>query len=254
MPSSSALPSCSCSVVITSCRRFDLLRASLQTLQANLDIPPQNWIIVEDSDDERVRACVNELGIDAKVIVNGKQLGQILSIDRAYHEVETPFVFHSEDDWEFYRSGFIQESLAILDAFPKISMVGLRARPDQNPLVRAMPKRSHDGIEFFVLDPKLHPEYFSYCFNPGLRRMSDYRTVGPFAAIGPEADVSFAFKQHGFAIANLEADAVRHIGEGRHVHDPTQPAKAKTLSQKLMRSFRKRWKRLGRKRPDMFAG
>jgi hypothetical protein len=247
MPSSSTLPPCDYSVVITSCRRFDLLRPSIETLKRCLDIPPRKWIIVEDSDDEGVRACVKELGIDATVIVNGKQLGQILSIDRAYAEVDTPYVFHSEDDWEFYRSGFIQESLAILEAHPKLSMVGLRARDDQNPLVRNMPKLSHDGIDYFVLDPKLHPEYFSYCFNPGLRRMSDYRTVGPFAKHGPEADVSYAFKQHGYAIANLEADAVRHIGDGRHVHDPTQPPKAKTLPQKLMRSFRKRWKRLQRK-------
>jgi hypothetical protein len=243
MPSSSTLPPCSFSVVITSCRRFDLLRPSVETLVANLDVAPKKWIIVEDSADERVRDCVKDLGIDATVIVNGTQLGQIASIDRAYAEVDTPYVFHSEDDWEFYRKGFIQESLAILEAHPKLSMVGLRARPDQNPLVRNMPKLLQDGVAYFVLDPKLHPEYFSYCFNPGLRRMSDYHAVGPFSKHGPEADVSYAFKQHGFAIANLEADAVRHIGDGRHVHDPTQPAKAKTLPQKLMRSLRKRWKR-----------
>jgi hypothetical protein len=109
-----------------------------------------------------------------------------------------------------------------------------------------MPRLSHDGIGYFVLDPKLHPEYFSYCFNPGLRRMSDYRDVGPFSKHGPEADVSYAFKQRGFAIANLEADAVRHIGDGRHVHDPTQPPKARTLVQKIRRSIRKRMKRLQR--------
>jgi hypothetical protein len=246
MPSSSTLPPCSYTVVITSCRRFDLLRPSILTLKANLDVAPKKWIIVEDSDDQRVRDCVKDLGIDATVIVNGKQLGQIASIDRAYAEVDTPYVFHSEDDWEFYRKGFIQESLAILEAHPKLSMVGLRARSDQNPLVRNMPMLSQDGIGYFVLDPALHPEYFSYCFNPGLRRMSDYRDVGPFSKHGPEADVSYAFKQHGFAIANLEADAVRHIGDGRHVHDPTQPPKAKSLPQKLMRSFRKRWKRLQR--------
>ena len=183
MPSSSALPTCSYSVVITSCRRFDLLRSSIASLKANLDTQPEAWIVVEDSDDERVRACVKDLGIDATVLVNGKQIGQILSIDKAYAEVRTPYVFHSEDDWEFYRTGFIQESVAILERQPNFSMIGLRARNDQNPLVRNMPRLEQDGIGYFVLDPKLHPEYFSYCFNPGLRRMADYRKVGPFATI-----------------------------------------------------------------------
>jgi hypothetical protein len=67
MPSSSTLPPCSFSVVITSCRRFDLLRPSIETLMANLDVAPKKWIIVEDSDDERVRDCVKDLDIDAEI-------------------------------------------------------------------------------------------------------------------------------------------------------------------------------------------
>jgi hypothetical protein len=246
---SRTLQPCAYTVVVTSCRRFDLLRPSLTTLKQALDVEPQKWIVIEDSDDESVRACVAEAGIRASVIVNGTQIGQMRSIDRAYAEVETPYVFHSEDDWSFYRSGFIRESAALLEADPRISMVGLRSRPDQNPLVRHMPSLSHEGIGYFMLDPRLHPEYFGYCFNPGLRRLSDYRAIGPFAAIGHEADVSYAFKQRGFAIANLEAHAVRHLGEGRHVHDPTMPPKARTLSQRLTRSIQKRWKRLKRALP-----
>ncbi len=246
MPSSSAMPSCAFTVVITSCQRFDLLHASLLSLQAHLDVAPQRWIVVEDSDDTGVRACVRSAGIDASVIVNGARTGQMQSIDRAYAEVDTPYVFHSEDDWLFHRSGFIGASHVLLEAHPKLSMVGLRSRADQNPLVRNMPGLVHAGVGYFVLDPKLHPEYFSYCFNPGLRRMSDYHALGPFTPMGHEADVSWAFKQHGFAIANLETPAVRHIGEDRHVNDPTQPPKARTLPQKLMRSVRKRWKRIQR--------
>ena len=239
-------PDRSYSVVITSCRRFDLLSQSLQSLRACLDIEPRAGIIVEDSDDEGVRACVSAAGIDATIIVNGRQMGQMPSIDRAYGVVRTPYVFHSEDDWLFHRRGFVGESLAILEAHPSISTVGLRSRADQNPLVRNMPSRTQDGVGYYVLDPRLHPEYFSYGFNPGLRRMADYHALGPFTPLGHEADVSYAFKRRGFAIANLEADAVRHIGDDRHVNDPSFPPKAKTLPQKLMRSIRKRWKRIRR--------
>jgi hypothetical protein len=246
MSSSSAMPFCAYTVVITSCQRFDLLHASLLSLKAHLDVAPQRWIVVEDSADAGVHACISSAGVDATVLLNGARTGQMQSIDRAYSQVDTPYVFHSEDDWSFHRSGFIAESHALLEAHPKLSMVGLRSRADQNPLVRNMPALVHAGIGYFVLDPKLHPEYFSYCFNPGLRRLSDYHALGPFTPMGHEADVSWVFKQQGFAIANLENPAVRHIGEDRHVNDPTQPPKARTLPQKLMRSMRKRWKRIRR--------
>ena len=247
MRSSSTQEGCDYTVVVTSCRRFDLLTQSLNSLKSSLDVPPRRWIVVEDSSDAEVNECVRSAGIDATVLVNGVQMGQMRSIDRAYAEVSTPFVFHTEDDWTFHRSGFIRESHVLLEAYPKLSMVGLRSRADQNPLVRDMPALQHDGIGYFILDPKLHPEYFSYCFNPGLRRMSDYHLVAPFGPLGDESDVSYAYKRHGFAIANLEADAVRHIGWERHVEDPNLPLKARSFSQRLVRSVRKRIKRLARR-------
>jgi hypothetical protein len=237
-------------VVITSCRRFDLLRQTIQTLVPHLDIPAARWLVIEDSDDHRVEEAVKGLGVDIEVMVNGVQVGQMKSIDRAYSQITTPYIFHCEDDWEFFRSGFIAESHEILEAFPKVSMVGLRPRTELNPLVRNSPKQMLGRTGHFMLDPRLHPEYFSYSFNPGLRRLSDFQQHGPFAVIGPEHDVSYAFKKAGFNIANLEEPAVRHIGDGRHVHDPTQHVKAKTITSKLARSVRKRWKRLTR----LFSG
>jgi hypothetical protein len=231
-------------VVITSCRRFDLLRKTIETLVPNLDVPAKRWIVIEDSGNEDVRKSVTGLGVDVDVIVNEQQIGQMRSIDRAYAEVTTPYIFHCEDDWAFLRPGFIRESLSILDAFPKVSMVGLRARSELNPLVRELPKARLKDVEYFMFDPKLHPEYFSYSFNPGLRRLSDYKAHGPFAAIGLEQDVSYAFKKAGFNIANLERPAVQHIGDGRHVHDPAGRKKATTFFSKLARSVRKRWKRV----------
>jgi hypothetical protein len=62
--------------------------------------------------------------------------------------------------------------------------------------------------------------------------------------------VSFAFKQRGMRMANLQHPAVRHIGDGRHVHDPTQPKKAKTPWAKLKRSIEKRVKRWKRARGE----
>ena len=42
------------------------------------------------------------------LIFNENRQGQIKSVDYAYSMVETPYIFHLEDDWEFYESYFIE--------------------------------------------------------------------------------------------------------------------------------------------------
>lgn len=235
-------------IVVTSCGRFDLLRETLASLFKHLERPAKRVLVIEDSGDESVRAALADLGPPIEVIVNNPQLGQMKSLDKVYALVDTPYVFHCEDDWEFFRDGFLGESFALLKARSDVSMVGLRPRSELNPLVRDMPVEKLGALEYFTLDPSLHPEYFSYSFNPGLRRLADIRALGSLAAIGHEPDVSYAFKQRGMRMANLQHPAVRHIGDGRHVHDPTQPKKAKTPWAKLKRSIDKRLKRWKRAR------
>lgn len=240
-------------VVLTSCGRFDLLAETVRSLLASLEPKPAAFVVVEDSGDAAVvdalRPLESALGSPFSVLINETQLGQMGAIDRAYATVRTPLIFHCEDDWRFTRGGFIAESRAILAARPDVSMVGLRPRAELNPLVRETPGESLPGetpVAFFALDPTKHPEYFSYSFNPGLRRAADARRIGPFQPLGHEQDVSYAFKRAGFRIANLEKPAVEHIGWERHVVDPTAPDKPKTLAQRLARSARKRVKRLRR--------
>ena len=245
------------SVVLTSCGRFDLLAETVASFLNHMDEAPEAFIVAEDTGDaaaaEALKPLEPALGKPFTVLLNRPQLGQMRSIDKAYGEVTTPLVFHCEDDWEFFRTGFIAESRRILAARPEISMVGLRPRLELNPRVRdSAPLTLEDGrpggaVPYFELDPSLHPEYFSYSFNPGLRRMSDARAIGPFAPIGREEDVSYAFKKQGFRIANLEAPAVRHLGDGRHVLDPTSKPKPRNFLERLQRSANKRLKRIRRK-------
>lgn len=237
-------------VVLTSCARFDLLGPTLQSFFTHVDERPAAFVLVEDSGDAAVRETLAPfepaLGRPFTVLLNRPQLGQMGAIDRAYAEVTTPYIFHCEDDWAFFRSGFIGASRRVLEARADVSMVGLRPRAELNPLVRETPAERLDDVAYFAMDPTKHPEYFSYSFNPGLRRTADARAIGPFSPLGKEEDVSYAFKRAGFRVANLEDPAVRHIGDARHVHDPTGREKPKTLLQRLARSTRKRVKRLAR--------
>lgn len=236
--------------VVTSCGRFDLLEATLRSFLAHADIQPSRILVIEDSGDRRVDDVVARLPARCDTVVNEYQLGQMRSIDKAYSHVETEWVFHCEDDWEFFRSGFIGQSATVLKAHPEISLVALRPREEFNKLVRNAPTEITDGVAWVRFDPGLHPEYFGYSFNPGLRRMSDYRRLAPLADIGGELLVSLAFKKAGFHYGNLEEPAVRHIGDGRHVHDPMQRKRPTNRLERLKRSIEKRVDRFNRWRHE----
>ncbi|MEM9988533.1 MAG: glycosyl transferase family 2 [Pseudomonadota bacterium] len=233
-------------LVITSCGRFDLLKATVDSLFAHTDRSFAKTIVTEDSGHEGVHDALTAVEGPLEVIINRPQLGQIKSIDLAYGKVETPYIFHCEDDWIFHRTGFMEESLTLLKAFPELSMISLRARLELNPLVHPAPEEVYESISFFRLDPGLHPEYFGHGFNPGLRRLADYRKVGPYTPIGQEMDISYAFKKAGFHMANLEIPVVSHMGDDRHVDDPFAPKRPTNALEKLGRSISKRTKRVKR--------
>ncbi|MEL6266957.1 MAG: glycosyltransferase family A protein [Pseudomonadota bacterium] len=236
------------SVVLTSCGRFDLLDRTLESLLPRLDPVPHRFVLIEDSTDtgvEAVAARHDFRGAELVTIVNETQLGQMRAIDRAYARVETPYVLHCEDDWSFTRP-FVAEAHRILEARDDVSIVLARDRATMRPEIQRMATTEVEGIAVLLMDPRAHPEYFGMSFNPGLWRLTDYQALAPLAALGHEADVSLAMKQRGKRSALLLEPAYHHIGDDAHVHDPTQPAKARTLPARLRRSVRKRVKRLAR--------
>lgn len=234
-------------VVITSCGRFDLLERTLRSLQPHLTGPLEAVIVAEDSGDEAVRDVVGTIVPDAEVLINSPRMGQLASVDRAYAKVRTPLIFHCEDDWQFLCGGFLEPSSELLDAFPHLSLISLRSRQEINHRVRNAPSRHHGQIEYFEADPRRHPEYFGYSFNPGLRRMSDYRRVGPFASFQGERQISYCFKTLGYTMGFLEQPCVTHIGDERHVDDPKTHLRARSMSQRLIHSCRIRFDRLHRR-------
>ena len=112
--------------VLTSCGRFDLLAETMLTFLACNAAPIARYLIVEDSGDASVRDVLGGLDIAIEFLVNDPPRGQMASIDRAYAKVDTPYVFHCEDDWRFLRGGFIEESRVVLDARDDVAAVTCR--------------------------------------------------------------------------------------------------------------------------------
>jgi len=219
-------------VVVTSCNRHDLLARTLQSFfDHNTDRSIARVIVVEDGDADPTDIC---RPYGAEAIRSGQRIGQIRAIDLAYAHVQTPYIFHLEDDWEFYRSGFIEKSRAHLEADPFALLVWLRAWNDTNghPLSWHAPDGSFGMMAKNFLDA-----WHGFTFNPGLRRLSDYRRLGsyfgqtltvrnvapatPAAAMPHELEASLFYHRLGYHAIILDcAGYVRHIGEARHVAHP----------------------------------
>src|SRR5262249_43460816 len=116
---------------------------------------------------------------------NKTRLGQIAAIDRAYALVDTPYIFHCEEDWEFYETGFIEASMTILEANRNVITVWLRAHDDTNghPLDENFLGIAKTSCGHEVKYKKIALDYegcwHGFTFNPGLRRLKDFTNHFP---------------------------------------------------------------------------
>lgn len=210
-------------LVITSCGRWDLLTRTLHSLVLHADMPFARMIITEDSGRPLPQHILDYHGWTELVALHGEpHVGQITSIDRAYAHVRTPYVFHCEDDWEFHRPGFLQESLEVLERDPLCINHWLRERTDTN-------GHPVDGDR---LRPGYNYLWWGFTFNPTLKRMADYRKLGTYGAVArwnprdpghAESRISKRYHDLGYHATITTTGYVRHTGHGRHLTGPPNP-------------------------------
>ncbi|MBS4070573.1 MAG: hypothetical protein KGZ90_04555 [Algoriphagus sp.] len=207
--------------VLTSCKRFDLLEQTLRSFLKYNTYPIEEYIIIEDSPDiEKLTLVLNKFPeIKFTALYNNPQLGQLRSIDRAYSQVRTAYIFHCEDDWEFYKSGFIEKSFSVLLEKKKVINVWLREQNDTNnhPLESEIHDTS-DGVSFKYLKTGFQGGFHGFTFNPGLRRTEDYELIMPYANWPDEIDLSNEYyHKHQFRGVILTEGYVRHLGNHRKI-------------------------------------
>lgn len=214
-------------IVITSCGRLDLLKTTLQTLDKNNTYPIKKVIITEDAGkNDVINAIPKHWEEYTTFLINPQNLGQLACIDKAYEQVDTPYIFHCEDDWEFYRPGFIEDSMMILQEQPQTMMVWLRSfyhdiqpRHSFHYLGNRETIKNERGAFYEIKSNS--QEWRGFSFNPGLRRLSDYQKIAPvnrFESSGSgESKLSIEYEQMGMRAVILENDAVAHLGYNYHV-------------------------------------
>lgn len=227
-------------VVLTSCGRIDLLEKTLDSFFKYNTYPIKKYIIIEDSANQEVFDKCSKLNIEKynnslSFIFNYEKVGQSKSIDIAYSVVDTEYVFHCEDDWEFYRSGFIMDSINVLKTQPKVIQSWIRPKSDgilnkidsevfylpNNVYVRRVLPTNFivrggnlDGSDIVINN------YMGFSWNPGVKRLSDWKLLnGGYSQFTHEHLVDAFYRDNGFIVVSISKDDnegyVKHIGWNR---------------------------------------
>lgn len=201
-------------MVVTSCRRFDLLERTLRSFFVHNNYPLKEVIVIEDSDDEGVFKIADMFPDQPiRIIFNKVNIGQSRSVDKAYAQVETPYIFHIEDDWEFTNPGVITALKEALVAEPDTVLALARTEGDMQGYVRSIRTRMGNGVAYKRLYPELHFMWYTFTFNPSLKRTEDYRQIaGGYSAIGNEYALNQYYKAQSRTMCWVLAQDVRHIG------------------------------------------
>ena len=225
-------------VVLTSCGRLDLLTKTIESFNKFNTYPITKFIFIDDSGDIKFKKKANKIltsllkKYDYSLIFNENRQGQIKSVDYAYSMVETPYIFHLEDDWEFYESYFIEHSFKLMDEDSKLITVWIRELNDtmDHPVGKEYKFATYLEenqplfvLKFFYLED--FKGWSGFSFNPGLRRYKDYKAISPFtkhisdkltnipeSLLEIELAISKKYGELGFKAAIFEKGYVKHIG------------------------------------------
>jgi len=240
--------------VLTCCGRVDLLERTLDTFFEHNDYPIERYIITEDSADEEVFEQCRKLNKEKynnklEFIFNHDKLGQSASIDKAYSMVNTEYIFHCEEDWEFYRGGFIQDSIKVLKTQPKVLQVWIRPKSDKIlnkieqkrytlpggvkvrkvlPVSFKVKGANEDGTDMVI------ENYMGFSWNPGVKRKKDWELLeGGYSFFEREHLVDHHYRDLGYMVVSLSEDDndgyVRHTGWGRRAAPPVYRKKVNVL-------------------------
>ena len=205
------------SVVFTSCGRLGFLEKTVRSFLKYNTYPIDKYIVIENEKQENTEETISEIFRDLNylLILNDENIGQVSSIDKAYSFVDTEYIFHCEDDWEFFKKDFIQYSIDVLKHNKKYINVSIRKRFDgergsMHPISEKLRTNSNTCFHEYEID--YLGMWHGFSWNPGLRRSSDYKFINNYKQYKDEAGVGNFYKENGYIAVCLEEEYCKHLG------------------------------------------
>jgi hypothetical protein len=162
---------------LTACDRNDLLFRTIDSFLNTNSYPIAQWLIKEDSGDIKIAEEIKKKYPFVNII-SGKNSGQGVSIDLLYNLVTTKYIFHCEEDWYFEgNKDFIKQSIDILEEFKDVHQVWVRKNVEMWISKNSWTKLNN--FDFAYIDQNHLDGWNGFSWNPGVRRLSDYKTMFP---------------------------------------------------------------------------
>jgi hypothetical protein len=203
---------------LTSCNRPKLLKTTLESFVKYNTYPIEYGIILEDSGLSKINDFAYSIvPFPLKIIYNKKRIGQMKSIENGIQYINTKYIFHCEEDWEFYDYSFIEKSMEILKKNNYITSVWLRSHNEIKTLYK-MPINKKD--DYYLVGPNIG----NFSWNPGLKTFEIQNMFVPYSSNHElvticEGGLDKAFRKLGMtsAMTNNLNGYVKHIGWNHHV-------------------------------------
>lgn len=220
---------------ITSCGRPELLKKTLSSFVHYNTYPIKEVILCEDSG---VDGCVDFaksiLPYSTMIYYNKQRIGQLKTIEKYTQLIKTDYVFHLEDDYEFFDSGFIELSFKILESDKNISQVLLEDEQHRYPKVNI-----NNPLCYKVMTNESWETNSNYgdgpmsCFSwrPSLKRAEIQRTRMPYELWDDEYTIQLALNKMGYYsvvtknVCNGRPGFCSHNGKQFHVETKTEKTK-----------------------------
>jgi hypothetical protein len=209
---------------ITSCGRPNLLKKTLESFVKFNTYPIKNVILCEDSGVKGIVDFAKDiLPYPITFCYNDTRIGQMKTIEKYTQLINTPYVFHLEDDYEFFKSGFIEMSFTLLHSDPKISQVLLEdeqyifASVNINSKMKKVMSNNIGDVTANNGDGPLS----CYSWRPSLKRIEIHKMRMPYELWDDEYTIQLHLNKLGYysVIPTNEIGFCRHIGKDAHVEN-----------------------------------
>jgi hypothetical protein len=213
---------------ITSCGRPDLLRRTLESFVKFNTYPIKLAILCEDSGIKGIADFArNILPYDTVLCYNETRIGQMKTIQKYTSLIKTPYVFHLEDDYEFFASGFIELSFKILESDSNITQVLLEDEQykfstvdiNNSLCLKCMTSDLSD-----VTSNNGDGALSVYSWRPSLKTIETHKLRMPYELWDDEYTIQLAINKMGrySVISRLNPNGFcKHIGKYAHVENIT---------------------------------
>jgi GR25 family glycosyltransferase involved in LPS biosynthesis len=180
--------------------------------------------------------------------------GHAQSMNKILEQVQTPYLFHMEDDWKYFSvSNYIGKCLEVLESDKGLGQCLINKNyaetTDDINVIGGIFKTTKFGLRYyehdFIEDTNLFRQKYGagvssgywphYSLRPGLNRISTLRRVGTYnpEVAHFEMDFSYRYAEKGYKTAFLEAISCIHIGRLTKDRHDTSKANAYTLNNEL---------------------